>query len=244
MFAKFLKKIYNIFARESEGINMNLKPISSQISVFLSDGVMNPSRLTDEIQKTFDGVFNKEDYTLNLEEAPNDMPLVRYRSDDGKYVYEFAKKRINFYLNFNENDNMNLFENYKLKVQTVVNEVLLKYSNISRVGLAINYYIDKRDDKYLFWVNKYKFPFFESNSTSEISYTINNNFIYKGLKFNKILILTSGKITNTKNVPIVSIDINNLSTSKISDDTIKYIFEEINFYKKEILEEVLKNGQQ
>ena len=77
---------------------MNLKPVSSQISVFLSVGVMNPSRLTDEIKKTFDGVFNKEDYTLNLEEAPNDMPLVRYRSNDGKYIYDFAKKRINFYL--------------------------------------------------------------------------------------------------------------------------------------------------
>ena len=73
-------------------------------------------------------------------------------------------------MNFNEDDSVLLFEEYKSNVEKLVKNLILKYSNISRVGLAINYYIDK-------WVNKYKLPFYDSNKTSEISYTINNNFI-------------------------------------------------------------------
>ena len=80
-------------------------------------------------------------------------------------------------MNFNEDDSVSLFEEYKSNVEKLVKNLILKYSNISRVGLAINYYIDKKDDKYIYWVNKYKLPFYDSNKTSEISYTINNNFI-------------------------------------------------------------------
>lgn len=241
MIANFLKKLYNISVKESEAKLMNIKPFSSQISIFLSDGIMNPSKITEDINKKFSDIFTKENYSLNLEDAPNDMPLVRYSSKDGKYIYDFAKKRINFYLNFNDEDNMSLFENYKSNIESVISDILLKYSNISRVGIAINYYVDKKDDKYSYWVNKYKFPFYDTNSTSEISYTINNNFIYKGLKFNKILILANGKISNTKNVPIVSIDINNLPTAKLNDETLKYVFKDMDFYKKEIVESFIAN---
>ena len=220
---------------------MNMKPISSQISVFLSDGVMNPSRFIDDINKHFDNIFIKEDYVLNLEDAPNDMPLVRCRSNDGRFIYDFAKKRINFYLNFNDFDGLSLFEDYKYKVKNMLKNVVMNYSDISRVGLAINYYIEGKDKNCSYWANKYNFPFFNSESTSEITYTINNNFIYKGLKFNKILILTTGKITNTMNAPIISIDINNVSTAKINEQTFHYIFDELDFYKKESLEKIFSS---
>ncbi len=218
---------------------MHLKPFSSQISVFLSDGVMNPSRCIDEVNANFNGIFTIQDYLLNIEDAPSDIPLVRYSSKDGKYTYEFAKKRINFYMDFNENDSVSIFEEYKDNVRNLIKNVILKYSNISRVGLAINYYIDKRDDKYIFWVNKYNFPFYNSNKTSEISYTINNNFINNGIKYNNIIILSNAKHNNSKVVPTVTVDVNNLPTAKLSNETIEFIFNDINNYKQDIVEGIL-----
>ena len=38
------KKMYNILVNEREVESMSLKSFSSQISIFLSDGIMNPSR--------------------------------------------------------------------------------------------------------------------------------------------------------------------------------------------------------
>ena len=240
MIAKILKIIYNIIVKESEAKMMVFKPFSSQISIFLSDGIMNPSRVTADINKMLSKISWKENYSLNLEDAPNDMPLVRYSSNDGKYIYDFAKKRINFYLNFNNEDNMDLFETYKDSIKSMLYEVILKYSNISRVGIAVNYYVEKKDDKYSFWVKKYNLPFYDSDATSEVTYTINNNFINKGLKYNNIIILSNGKINDTKVVPVISTDINNLPTAIMSNESIEYIFNEIDRYKKEYIEDFLE----
>lgn len=241
MVDSLMKKIYNLIMKESEKKNMDIKPYSSQISVFFSDGIMNPLKIKDELNKNFSGTFSKEDYSLNLEDAPNDMALVKYSSENGKYTYEFAKKRINFYLKFDENDEVNIFESYKSKVKSAVYDVLLKYTDISRVGIAMNYFVNKKDDKHIYWFNKFKLPFYNMNSTSQMSFTINNNFIHKGLKFNNILILTNGKISNTKTVPIISIDVNNISTAKLSKEMLEYIFEDIVSYKRECLESMFKN---
>lgn len=86
------KKMYNILVNEREVESMSLKPFSSQINIFLSDGIMNPSSYVDEINNNFNGIFTKQNYSLNIDEAPNDVPLVRYSSKDGKYIYDFAKK--------------------------------------------------------------------------------------------------------------------------------------------------------
>ena len=241
MIANYVKKMYNILVNEREVESMSLKPFSSQISIFLSDGIMNPSRYVDEINDNFNGIFTKQNYSLNIEDAPSDVPLVRYSSKDGKYIYDFAKKRINFYLNFNEDDSVSLFENYKQNVEKLVKNIILRHSNISRVGLAINYYIDKKDDKHIYWVNKYKLPFYNYEKTSEISYTINNNFINKGLKYNNIMILSNAKYKNTKVVPVVSIDVNNLPTAKLSDESIEFIFHDIDNYKQDVIEGILNN---
>lgn len=219
-----------------------LKPFNSQISIFLTDGVMNPSKFVDNMAATFNNLFETEIYSLNLENAPSDMPLVRYSSKDENYVYDFAKKRINFYLNFNKNIDINDFDNYKDNIYNFVTDIILKYSDISRVGIAINYYIDKNDDNHSFWAKKYNLPFF-THETSEISYTINNNFVNKGLKYNKIITLTSGKINNIKSVPIVSIDLNNVSTEKLDSESLKYIFNDISNYKSEHLMKDLHLGE-
>ena len=231
MIENLLKIIYNVFTKNKEVNTLQLKPFSSQISIFLSDGIMNPSRLLENIAKDFDNLFTNQEYLLSIEDAPADMPLIRYSSSDKKFVYDFAKKRINFYLNFSENDNLQIFEDYKQKIKNFLNNSLLKYSSIARIGIAINYYINQKDDQYSYWVNKYHLPLYKESETSEVSYRINNNFINHGLKYNKIFILTNGKISNTKIVPVISIDINNLPTAKMNTESINFMFDEIDYYK-------------
>lgn len=238
MIEKIYKKLYNILIKQKEVSIMTLKPLSSQVSIFLSDGIMNPRKLLDDIANDFDKLFCKEEYILSLEDAPSDMPLIRFSSKDSKYTYDFAKKRINFYLNFMENDNVEIFEEYKCQIKNFITNSVLRYSNISRVGIALNYYVDKRDDNSNYWIKKYNLPL-STQSTSQVNYMINNNFINKGLKYNQIITLSNGKITQSKNVPIVSIDINNLPTAKLSDETLNYIFDEIKNYDIESLKEIL-----
>lgn len=238
MIEKIRKKMYNIFIKQKEVNIMTLKPLSSQISIFLFDGIMSPRKLLDDISNEFNKLFSKEEYVLSLDDAPSDMPLIRYSSSNSKYTYDFAKKRINFYLNFSENDSMEIFENYKCQIKNFITNSVLKYSNISRVGIAVNYYVDKRDDDCNYWIKKYKLPL-SSQTTSQVNYMINNNFINKGLKYNQIITLSNGKISQSKSVPIVSIDINNLPTAKLSDEKLNYIFDEIKNYNIESLNEFL-----
>ena len=61
------KKMYNILVNEREVESMSLKPFSSQISIFLSDGIMNPSRYVYEINNNFNGIFTKQNYLLNID---------------------------------------------------------------------------------------------------------------------------------------------------------------------------------
>ena len=43
-----------------------------------------------------------------------------------------------------------------------------------------------------------------------------------------IIILSNAKYKHTKVVPVVSIDVNNLPTAKLSDESIDFIFHDIN----------------
>ena len=239
MIAKIFKKLYNIFNYEREVDILMLKPFNYQISIFLTDGIMNPSKYLSDISETFSNLFKNEILLLNLEDAPADMPLLKYNSADNKCGYDFAKKRINFYMNFDENDSIDKFEEYKNNIYKFINKIILKHSDISRVGIVVNYYINKRDDNNNYWVKKYNLPLF-SDKTSELTYSINNNFLNKGLKYNKIITLTNGKLNNIKKVPIVSIDVNNLPTAKLSTEQLNYIFNDINCYLPELLKNELK----
>lgn len=220
---------------------MNLKPFNSQISIFLSDGIMNPIKFIDKFNVYFENLFTKEDYLLKIdaEGIPDEVPLFKYSSSDGKYSYDFAKKRINFYLNFDENDSMDLFEEYKTRIKNVISSFILEHSSISRIGIAINYYIDKKDEKCKFWAEKYRLPFYDSKKTCVISYNVNNNFTNRGIKYNDIISLSDAKIRQTKVVPVVSIDVNNVPVDDLSSDDLNYIFDEINNYKLDVVEGII-----
>ena len=56
-----------------------------------------------------------------------------------------------------------------------------------------------------------------------------------------IIILSNAKYKHTKVVPVVSIDVNNLPTAKLSDESIDFIFHDIDNYKQYILEGILNS---
>lgn len=219
----------------------NIKLLNAQISIFLSDGIMNPSKYVNVINQIFENIFSNEVLSLNIPGIPDDIPLVRYTSKSEDYAYDFAKKRLNFYISFKSLGGEGELNEYLGKIKDFINNNLNIVTEISRIGIACMYYVDEKEDTISYWYKKYKFPFVTKNS-SEITYTINNPFEAEKLLFNNIITLTTGNLKNSREVPIVSIDINNKEVSSLSVKQIEYIMTSLDNYKVERLKEILGNN--
>ena len=219
---------------------MNLKKLTAQISIFLQDGIMNPSKYKSNINNIFEGMFNKEILSINIDGAPDDMPLVRCTSKDNIIAYDFSRKRINFTINFVSKNKKITFEEYKNKILELIVNNLLSVTDISRIGIAFVYYYDTDDKNHRFWINKFNFPL-TTNSTSQLSYTINNPFEKNEIIFNNIIHLSNATI-NGKVVPSVSVDLNNNPTNdKLTEDQISYILTKCKNYDIDTVNNLLSN---
>ena len=219
---------------------MNLKKLTAQISIFLQDGIMNPSKYKSNINNIFEGMFNKEILSINIDGAPDDMPLVRCTSKDNMIAYDFSRKRINFTINFVSKNKKITFEEYKNKILELIVNNLLSVTDISRIGIAFVYYYDTDDKNHRFWINKFNFPL-TTNSTSQLSYTINNPFEKNEIIFNNIIHLSNATI-NGKVVPSVSVDLNNNPTNnKLTEDQISYILTKCKNYDIDTVNNLLSN---
>lgn len=216
---------------------MNLKKLTAQVSIFLSDGIMNPNRYKQKIYETFDNVFEKDMISLNIPNAPDDMPLLNCASKDNVYSYTFSKKRLNFTMNFLVKNPSITFEEYKSKILKLINESLLMATDISRIGIAFLYYYDIDDSNNEYWIKKYQFPL-TTNNTSELTYTINNSFQHDGVDYNNIITLSNVNINN-KIFPSVSVDINNKATKSLNEKQLEFIFKKCNKYDSKIVTELL-----
>ena len=219
----------------------NFKILNTQISIFFSDGIMNPSKYIKVLNNIFNNVFTNEILSLNIPGVPDDMPLVRYSSKSDDYSYDFARKRLNFYLSFKSFGGEKELDEYLTKIKLFIDNNLSVVTGISRIGIACVYYLDEKDEDISYWSKKYKFPFVTKN-VSEISYTINNPFEEEGLNFNNIITLTNGRLKNSKVVPVVSVDINNTEVSNLSNEQIDYIMNIMDCYKLERLCEMFDNN--
>lgn len=246
MFEKILKILYNNNSKK-ERVDNTMKPnlLSAQISVFMTDGIMNPNRYSEKVNQSFSKIFSIENMALNIPNAPDDMPLVQFSSDDNKYQYHFARKRLNFYLNFSENDNEQTFTEYLLNIYNFIQNELLPITRIARIGIAVNYYYDIVDNPPRYWIEKLKLPF-SCNKSVDVLYTINNKIEKEKLTFNNILSFSNAILNSSKSVPSLSVDVNNEEVEELSKQQLEYIFNKLNLYKLEKIEESLKiseNGE-
>ena len=222
---------------------MNLKKLKAQVSIFLSDGIMNPNKYKKNINDIFNDLFNNEILSLSIRNAPDDIPLVNYTSKDNAFSYTFSKKRINFTMNFVAKNKMMDFDEYKKKIMELINERLLSITDISRIGIAFLYYYDIDDKNTEYWIKKYNFPL-TTKSTSELTYIINNSFKYDEVYYNNIINLSNISV-NGKIVPSVSVDINNKEVKKLSEEQLEFIFNKCDKYKDDFVMTLLdKNDKQ
>ncbi len=244
---QFIEKIisfcYNIL-KKKERIDdyMTLKKMTAQISIFLKDGIMNPSKYKKNINEIFNDLFSKEILSINIDGAPDDMPLVRCTSKDNMLSYDFSRKRINFAINFTSKNKLISFDDYKNKVLELITNDLLSVTDISRIGIAFVYYCDVEDKNNNYWINKYSFPF-ASNSTSQLSYTINNSFEKNAVKFNNIINLSNASIDG-KNFPIVSVDLNNVPNNMLTEEQITFILTKCSNYSIDSVSKLLNDDEQ
>ena len=75
--------------RKERSTSMNLKKLKAQVSIFLSDGIMNPNKYKKNINDIFNDLFNNEILSLSIRNAPDDIPLVNYTSKDNAFSYNF-----------------------------------------------------------------------------------------------------------------------------------------------------------
>lgn len=218
--------------------------LSTQISIFLHDGVMNPLRYEEPLNDNFDGIFTNKIFAVTIPNVPDEMPILKYTSSDESITYEFARKRLNFFMNFKDYSDEQVasdtLEEYKSKIKAFIKNQLLVVTDIERIGIAVFYYIDLDDDKAKYWSSEYKFPFVKKD-TNELTYIINNPFNKFDLTFNSVLTLTNETIQDNRIVPIVSIDINNKEVSSLSKNQINSIMDNITQYKKDELLKILEN---
>ena len=220
---------------------MTLKKMTAQISIFLKDGIMNPSKYKKNINEIFNNLFSREILSINIEGAPDDMPLVKCVSKDNMLSYDFSRKRINFVISFYSKSKMISFDEYKNKVLELIVNDLLSVTDISRIGIAFVYYCDVIDKDNKYWIDKYKFPF-TSDLTSELSYTINNTFEKNDIKFNNIINLSNGKVDG-KNVPIVSVDLNNIPVDALTEEQITFILTKCLNYNLDTVSKLLSTNE-
>lgn len=239
---KLLRFCYNsCIEKRKDEHKMNLKNMTAQISIFLKDGIMNPSKYKKNVNDIFNNLFSKEILSINIDGAPDDMPLVRCVSKDNMLTYDFSRKRINFGISFYSKVNMISFDEYKNKILELITSDLLSVTDISRIGIAFVYYCDVVDKDNKYWINKYKFPF-ASDLTSELSYTINNSFEKNDIKFNNIITLSNGKIDG-KSVPIVSVDLNNIPVDALTEEQITFILTKCSNYNLETVSKLLSTDE-
>ena len=217
---------------------MNLKRLTTQISVFMNDGIMNPSKYKNIINEVFDNIFSEDILSINIDGVPDDMPLVRCSSKDNTYLYDFSRKRINFIVNFNSDSDKIKYDEFKNKVYELIINHLTSVTDISRIGVAIVYYFDEDDNDTVYWSNKYNFPLIEQ-STSELSYTINNIFKNEDMVYNNVINI-SNTFVNTKKVPVISVDVNNNPVDKMPDEQILFILKKCTKYNENTIKELLK----
>ena len=94
---QFIEKIisfcYNIL-KKKERIDdyMTLKKMTAQISIFLKDGIMNPSKYKKNINEIFNDLFRKELLSITTDRVPDDMPPVRCTTNDNVLFYDYSSK--------------------------------------------------------------------------------------------------------------------------------------------------------
>ena len=216
---------------------MKLKKLSVQISVFLTDGIMNPSKYKKNINDVFEGLFSNEFLSINIDGVPEDMPLVKCSSKDGMISYDFSRKRINFIMSFLSKNKIISFDELKSKTIKLINENLLSVTDISRIGVAFVYYYDIDDKNVEYWINKYKFPLTDK-TTSELSYSINNILTKEDFVYNNIISISNINV-NGKVVPAISVDFNNNAVKSMKEEQIDYIFNKCNKYSEDYVASLL-----
>lgn len=221
---------------------MLLSKASIQISVFFSEGIMRPSKYSEKINEFMGGIFVKKIFDFDLPDAPDEMPLSKYASNDEKYIYEFSKKRINFFMDFKTNFSEEIVKEFIYNVRHVIIGIIKNRTDISRIGIATTNYLLGKGNPDLFWNNMYDLPFFGKKS-KETMYTINNPFENNGIEYNFLITLSSGLHNESHDmVPIVILDLNNFPRESMSTDDIDNTLDLNGWCMPKSLDEVKVNG--
>lgn len=126
---------------------MNPQIVSLQFALFYSEPILKPYPLFGDLGSAMSNIFDSLPQMMDLPPMlPAEVPLITYRSEDGRYVCTISRARIDFHVQraSDSADNSELVDDFNLKTASFVQHVLKK-TGVSRFGLICRYFYPSTD---------------------------------------------------------------------------------------------------
>ena len=204
---------------------------SVQIALFPKDLIRRPDQYYNDINLKMNGIFDAIPIVMSVpENAPPEFPIVQMFSSDGVYKANIARGRIDlFYLPQNSATNTNSATAIKAtSIFKQFYESILSFTKIYRVGCVFSSF--KEDNRAIETLAERYFIGNDFRKSSELSFYRNTPVLLKGVKMNRILKISTGKVNKglaESEGIIIEQDINTLQseTEVISKDVVQEIIE-------------------
>ncbi|MDI9280481.1 hypothetical protein QMZ65_25045 [Pantoea sp. EABMAA-21] len=180
----------------------DLKTINVQAAIFTKELISRPDTLYYKLLTELDYILDQQPLINNMpDDVPAEIPRIMSTSTDNKFQFNIAKNRMDFFINFNEEDNDNE-SNYSL-FKSITNTICTNVSaaiGVNRIGI-ITTTISKSDELKENFMNSY-FKKLDKENLTELEYRTNNVKDHKGRLINNIIKISSGEVQ----VPVIESD--------------------------------------
>lgn len=196
-----------------------MKLISCQVALFAMDKIKRPDLLLNEINAKLSNLFDDMPMILNLpEDIPDEIPVVQAKSNNGKYVLNITRKRIDFIVNVEYQQEDNPIEVCK-KMEGMIEKYYYSVFNsidIIRVGMVHTLFEENENNTKIIFDNYLKkaYPL----GCSEVSIRTNYQNLIKGMTCNNIFSIEAGELqvdAEAHKGVIIQFDTNNIPDIKM-----------------------------
>lgn len=193
-----------------------MEAITFQFSLFFRDVILRPDIEFKDLNETMQNLFNGIPATMDIPpEAPSEIPIIILKSENGAYVCQIARSRIDITLNrvSGSSSNQELLNDFNIKAKSFVEYVLAR-RKIARFGMVTRYFYKTPDS-----VEVIKKKYFKNGlgDVSELSIRFNQQDTIEGVLVNDVVDVGAKiALIGDKQVKgiVVSRDINNVPTDK------------------------------
>lgn len=172
-----------------------MKLISCQVALFAMEKIKRPDLLLNEINAKLSNIFDAMPMILNLpEDIPDEIPVVQAKSNNGKYILNITRKRVDFIVNIEYQQEGNPIDVCK-KMEGMIERYyysVLNSIDIIRVGMVHTLFEENENNTKVIFDNYLKKAY--PSGCSEVSIRTNYQNLIKGMTCNNIFNIEAGEL--------------------------------------------------